>query len=255
MRTIAIANQKGGSAKTTTAVNLAACLAEKGKRVLVCDMDPQASATSWLGTKDAGRAPLDLLSEGGSLADVLRETTVPRVGLIPGSKWLAKAERTLAGDAGAELVLRNLVASFDGVSWDYFLIDCPPAIGLLTYMALTAAGSILIPVEASAMAIAGLARLQETIEQIRTRLNPSLDVNGVLVCRVNDRRRITRDVVSGLKARYAEKVYATVIHENARLLEAYSRQSPITAYDGGKSRGAADYRALADEFLARNGGS
>ncbi len=250
MRTMAIANQKGGSGKTTTSVNLAAALGEQGRRVLMLDLDPQHSATAWLGLKNPGKGLYELFVNQASLLDVLQKTAVPGVDLAPSSPWLVGVERTLAGEVGAEHLLRRNVAALPADRWDYLLIDCPPTLGILTINALAAVREVLVPVEAHVMALAGLAQLLHTVEIVKDRLNPDLRVSGILACRMDGRTRHAREVVDQLRERSGPLVYQTVIRENIRLAECPSFAQPITGYDP-KSAGAADYRHLAREIMAQ----
>ena len=248
-RLIAITNQKGGSGKTTSAVNLAAALAEGKHQVLLVDLDPQASASTWLGVKDGGRGLLDLLTEGGKLIDLVRQTNAPGVDLIPSSSWLVGVEKALAGEVAAETILRSHLANLP-VQWKYILLDCPPALSLLTVNALAAAREVLVTVEAHVMALHGLARLIQTVGVIRERLNPELEITGILPCRVDVRTRHAQDVMEELRTRFGKLVFKTVIRENVRLAECPSFGQPITQY-APESHGAEDYRALAREILAQ----
>ncbi|MBW1990745.1 MAG: ParA family protein [Deltaproteobacteria bacterium] len=250
MRKFAIANQKGGSGKTTTAVNLAAALGEAGRRVLVVDLDPQHSATAWLGVRDTGRGLYDLFVGDGDLSRVITSTGVPGVDLAPSSPWMVGVERILVGEVGAEQILRRNLAKLPADTWDYVLVDCPPTLGLLTVNALAAVQEVLVPVEAHVMALTGLAHLLHTVEVVRERLNNDLRVSGILACRVDARTRHAREVVEQLREHNGELVYRTVIRENIRLAECPSFAQPITRYDS-KSSGAADYRALAQEIIAQ----
>ena len=252
MRTFAIANQKGGSGKTTTSVNLAAALGEKGRRVLVIDLDPQHSTTAWFGVKNAGKGVLGIFAENGSMLDLVQESGVAGVDLVPSSSWLVGAEKMLAGEVGAETILRRNLDRLPPDRWDYVLIDCPPTLGVLTVNALVAVAELLVPVEAHVMALSGLAQLLQTVEVVRDRLNPDLRVSGILACRVDFRTRHAREVVEQLRQRSGSLVYRTVIRENIRLAECPSFGQAITAYDS-KSAGAADYRALADEIISQEG--
>ncbi|MDO9532129.1 MAG: ParA family protein [Deltaproteobacteria bacterium] len=252
MRTFAIANQKGGSGKTTTSVNLAAALGEKGRRVLVIDLDPQHSTTAWFGIKNAGKGVLGIFAENGSMLDLVQDSGVAGVDLVPSSSWLVGAEKMLAGEVGAETILRRNLDRLPPDRWDYVLIDCPPTLGVLTVNALVAVAELLVPVEAHVMALSGLAQLLQTVEVVRDRLNPDLRVSGILACRVDFRTRHAREVVEQLRQRSGSLVYHTVIRENVRLAECPSFGQAITAYDG-KSAGAADYRALADEIISQEG--
>ncbi|HEX4967765.1 MAG TPA: ParA family protein [Nitrospiraceae bacterium] len=247
MRLIAIFNQKGGSGKTTTAVNLAAALGEQDRHVLVLDLDPQASASSWLGVKDGGRGLLDVFTDGLALAGLIQPTSADGVDVIPSSTWLVGAEKALAGEVGAETILRRRLAALKG-PWQYILIDCPPALGLLTVNALAAAQEVLVTVETHVMALSGLARLLETLEVVKERLNPDVKIAGILACRVNARTRHAQEVVEQLQKRFGSLLYHTLIRENVRLAECPSFGQPITLYDP-RCNGATDYRQLATEVI------
>jgi chromosome partitioning protein len=252
MRTIAVTNQKGGSGKTTTAVNLAAALANEERRVLLIDLDPQASASSWYGVREAGRELLDVFVEDRPLADVVRPTNVPGVELAPSSAWLVGVEKFLATEVGAEAILGRKLAELPPDRWDYVLLDCPPSLGLLTVNALAAVQEVVVPVEAHVMALAGLAQLLRTVEVVKARLNPRLVVSGILPCRVDVRTRHSREVVDQLRQRFNGQVFRTVIRENVRLAECPSFGQPIIRYDRA-STGAWDYRSLATEVKAQEG--
>lgn len=252
MRTFAIANQKGGSGKTTTSVNLAATLAEKGRRVLLIDLDPQYSATAWYGIKTAGREVLGIFADNGDLGDLIQAAGPDGVDLVPSSSWLVGAEKILAGEVGAETILRRNLGRLPQARWDYILIDCPPTLGVITVNALVAVQELLVPVEAHVMALSGLAQLLQTVQLVQERLNSNLKVSGILACRVDSRTRHAREVVEQLRQRSGSLVYQTVIRENIRLAEAPSFGQPITLYDP-KSAGAVDYRALADEIIRQEG--
>lgn len=245
MRIIACVNQKGGSGKTTTAVNLAATLGERGKRVLLLDLDPQASATNWLGITDAGRGLLDAFSGATNLLDLVQSTPAPNVEIIGSSAWLLGVDKALAGEVAAETILRAKLRELPE-NWDYILIDCAPTLGILTVSGLTAAREILIPVEAHVMALSGLAQLLNTVAVVRERLNPKLEIAGILACRVDGRTKHALEVVDQLYERFGALVYPTVIRENVRLAECPSFGQPITLYDP-RSAGTLDYRALAND--------
>jgi chromosome partitioning protein len=252
MRTFAIANQKGGSGKTTTSVNLAAALGEKGRRVLLIDLDPQHSATAWFGVSNSGKGVLGIFVDQGNMADFIQEAGVSGVDLVPSSTWLMGVEKMLASEVGAETILRRHLERLSPDRWDYVLIDCPPTLGILTVNALAAARELLVPVEAHVMALGGLAQLLRTVEVVQERLNPELQLSGILACRVDARTRHAREVVEQLRERSGDLVYRTVIRENIRLAECPSFGQPITLYDP-KSAGAADYRALAEEIISQEG--
>ena len=252
MRTLAIANQKGGSGKTTTCVNLAAALGEQKRRVLMVDLDPQHSATSWFGIENSGKGVMGIFMDGGSLLDYIQPIEASGVDVAPSSAWLVGVEKFLAGAVGAETILKRQLSKLPKERWDYVLIDCPPTLGILTINALAAVRELLVPVEAHVMALAGLAQLLHTVEVVQERLNPELEVSGVLACRVDNRTRHAREVVDMLRKRSGNLVYQTIIRENVRLAECPSFGKPITQYDP-RSHGAEDYRALAQEVIHQEG--
>jgi chromosome partitioning protein len=252
MRVIAIANQKGGTGKTTTTVNVAAAFGELGRRVLVVDLDPQGNASAWLGVRDGGAGLLEALTaeDGGSLDGLVRASCARGVEVIAASAQLARAERHLAEVVGGERVLLELLGGLGPGRWDYVLIDCPPALGQLTINALAAAGELLVPVEASTMAVAGLADLVRTVERARRLLNPGLAICGIFACRVDARTVLARDVVAALRERFPGLALATSIRETVRLREAWGHAQPILVYAPASS-GAEDYRCLAREIAGQ----
>lgn len=251
MRTIAVTNQKGGSGKTTTAVNLAAALGELRRRVLVIDLDPQASASDWFGVArdPAARGVLEVFTGNVHLADLVAHTDVPGVDLIPASAWLMGVEKATAGDVGIETLFRRALARLPA-TWDDVLIDCPPSLGFLAIAGLVGADDVLVPVEAHVMALSGLASLVQTVERVRERLNPALTISAILACRVDARTNLARDVLEQLRERFGPLVLQTVVRENVRLAEAPSFHQAITVY-APDSAGAEDYRAVARELVRR----
>lgn len=249
MHTWAVTSQKGGSGKTTTAVNVAAALGERGTRVLVVDLDPQCSASAWLGAHEDGRGLLDVFTGQATLGALVRETAVEHVSVVPASQWLVGVDRLVAGEPGAETIFRRALGKLPA-KWDLVLLDCPPSLGLLSVSALVAASSVLVPVEASSLGLAGLTGLLQTVETVRDRLNPSLTVGAILACRVDTRTNLGRDVVDDLRRRFPKLVLQTTIRESVRLKEAWSFSQPVTAY-APTSSGAEDYRAVAVELLNR----
>jgi chromosome partitioning protein len=249
VRVIAIANQKGGTGKTTTAVNLAAALAETGRRVLLLDLDPQGSASKWYGFHSGGEELAAVIAGKLPITAAIHETAVPGVSVVPSSPGLARAEVDLSTmKAGADRALRRRLQVIAPGSFDYVLIDCAPSLSYLTVNALTTAGEVLIPVEARVMAVAGLAQLLDTLQEIRDVGDHPIEVAGVLACRVDNRTRHARTVLSHLEESYPGAVLRTQIRETIRLGECPAAVSPITEY-APDSTGAADYRDLAREII------
>ena len=249
MRRLAVTNQKGGSAKTTTAVNLAAALAEGKRRVLVIDLDPQGNTTSWLGLGKPEKGVLELLTESVPAQALVQPTGVEGVGCIAATPALNGVERGLAREVGAEMTLRRCLANLTN-DWDYLLIDTPPTLGILTLNALTAAEELIVPVEAHVLALAGVAQLFDTVHMVNERLNPGLAIAGIVACRVDTRTRHSGEVTESLRKIFKGLMYEVTIRENIRLAEAPSFHQPITVY-APQSSGAADYRALAHEVIAQ----
>jgi chromosome partitioning protein len=244
MRTIAVTNYKGGSAKTTTTVNLAAALGEMGHRVVVIDMDPQGSASSWLGVDGATEGVAEAIYGRARLAELLYETTAPSVVLVPASPSIVVSDPKQ--EIQIALGLMRAVEELPKL-WDVLLVDCPPTLGYLAIAPLTVCQEALVPVEARVLAVAGLTSLVETLARVRRRLNPTLRLAGVVACRVN-RTTHARAIIERLEERFPDSFMATKIRENVRLAEAPSFQLPITLF-APNSTGADDYRALARELL------
>lgn len=248
MRKIAILNQKGGSGKTTTAVNLAATLVEANKKVLLIDLDPQASASMWYGFKDKGKGLYQVLTEDRKLEDVIEKTSIDGLHILPSSSLLSGVEKVLANEVASESILKDKIENLPSQPWDYLLIDCPPTLGILSLNALTMANEVLVPVEAHVMALHGLVQLLKTINLVKQRLNPRLEIMGILACRVDYRTKHSQEVLDQLRTRFEGKVCQSVIRENIRLAEAPLHLKPITLYDT-QCNGASDYRKLAKELM------
>lgn len=251
-RTLALANQKGGVGKTTTAISLAAFLAAKGARVLLVDVDPQANATSGLGF-DKWRlkaSTYDVLLGQCPLAEAIVLTNRRGLELLPSAPDLAAAEVELTVAERREWRLRDALAPV-AASYDFVLIDCPPSLGLLTVNALAAATDVLVPVQCEYLALEGLSLLLNTVERLRQSLNPELRVFGILMTMFDPRTNLSEQVVEEVRQHYPAAVFRTIIPRNVRLSEAPSHGKSILDYDA-SSRGAASYDALADEALERS---
>ena len=246
---VAIVNQKGGVGKTTTCVNLTSSLKEKGKRVLLCDFDPQANSTSGMGVdKTSARSVYDVLING---ADVTASVSRTRYGdVLPSSKALAGAGIEMIDRENREFLLKQALDVLSP-SYDYILIDCPPSLELLTVNALCAANSLIVPVQGEYFALEGLSDLMHTVRMVRRNLNPGLELEGVLLTMFDGRTNLALQVAEEVKRYFPGKVYATVIPRNVRLSEAPSHGKPINYYDR-VSRGAEAYSNLANEFLKQN---
>ena len=248
---IAIANQKGGVGKTTTSVNLSACIAAAGKRVLLVDEDPQGNATSGLGIdkKTIENSVYDVMINDLPAREAVKDTMIETLKLIPAHIQLAGAEIELVTMMAREQVLKRALADIRE-EYDYIFIDCPPSLGLLTLNALNAADTLLVPIQCEYYALEGLSQLMNTVRLIRKNLNPSLDVEGVVLTMFDSRTNLSMQVVEEVKKFFKNKVYNTIIPRSVRLSEAPSYGLPVIRY-APKSNGAVAYTALAQEMIQK----
>jgi chromosome partitioning protein len=244
---LAVVNEKGGTGKTTTAVNVAAAMAERGLSVLVVDLDPQAAASAWLGVHEPDDALADALIDEASLAAAVVPGNVAGVEVIPASRRLAAAEVHLAREPGGNGILRQALAGLPQGRWDMVVLDCPPTLGQLSVAALTAATHVLIPVEATIGASRALPQILKTIQSMRTRVNPGLEIVGLALIRVEPTRH-AREIAALLERRFGELLLPQVIRKTVRLQDAQLYSQPITVYDP-HSSGADDYRGLTSAVL------
>jgi len=246
---LAIANQKGGVGKTTTAINLGAGLGALERRVLLVDSDPQGNATRGLGGKASAPHLYHALSGEVPLSATIRPSGFPNLDLVPTQRDLVGVEVELVGEPGWEKRLKGVLAEVAD-RYDTILLDCPPSLGHLTVNALTAADGILVPLQCTYFALEGISELLATVERIQGSLNPALQIAGILLTMYDDRTNLSKDVAEEIRSHFAGKVFETVVPRNIRLAEAPSHGLPIFQYDI-KSRGAVAYLALAREFLRR----
>ncbi len=251
-KTIAIANQKGGVGKTTTTINLSASLAELGYTVLVIDIDPQGNTTSGLGInkKKLKATVYDLILDEVKLDDVLSKSVVDRVTVIPSDVDLAGAEIELIGVEEKEFLLKKIVDPIRD-RYDFIIIDCPPSLNTLTVNAMTTADSIIVPIQCEYYALEGLSQLVHTIDLVQKRLNPELQIEGIVFTMYDSRTNLSVQVVENVQKNLKQFIYKTMIPRNVRLAEAPSHGLPITLYDP-KSTGAESYRSLAKEVIEHN---
>lgn len=252
-RIIAIANQKGGVGKTTTSINLSSCIAAKGKKVLVVDIDPQGNTTSGYGIEknDLDNTIYELMLGDCSIEDCIIKDVIENISILPSNVNLAAAEIELIGVDKKEYILKNEI---DWVKdrYDYIIIDCPPSLSLLTVNAMTTADSVLVPIQCEYYALEGLSQLIHTVNLVKERLNPNLEMEGVVFTMYDSRTNLSAQVVENVKSHLNQKLYRTVIPRNIRLAEAPSYGQPINIYDP-KSAGAESYLALAEEVIDRKG--
>ena len=258
-RVLALANQKGGVGKTTTAINLGTALAAINQRVLIVDLDPQGNASTGLGIdrKSRARSTYDVLTGEAKLADVVLATAVPRLSIAPSTMDLSGLELEVANERDRSYRLRNAILSLPAANapdgFDYVLVDCPPALNLLTINAMAASDSILVPLQCEFFALEGLSQLLKTVEQVKANLNPKLTIHGIVLTMYDARNNLSDQVVADVKQFMGAKVYETIIPRNVRVSEAPSYGKPVLLYDF-KCSGSQAYVKLATEVVQRERG-
>ena len=250
-RIIAIANQKGGVGKTTTAINLSSCLADKGQKVLAIDMDPQGNMTSGLGVDkdEVEKTVYDLIIGEAGIDEVIQKNVMDNLDVIPTNIDLSAAEIELIGVDDKEFIVRNAVHKIRD-NYDFVIIDCPPSLSMLTINAMTTADSVLVPIQCEYYALEGLSQLIHTVQLVKERLNPVLEIEGVVFTMYDARTNLSLQVVENVKDNLQQNIYKTIIPRNIRLAEAPSYGMPINKYDP-KSAGSDAYMRLADEVINR----
>lgn len=250
-RIIAVANQKGGVGKTTTSTNLSACLAEKGEKVLLVDIDPQGNATSGVGIdkNDLENTVYDMIIGECSIDECLIKEALENLDVLPSNVNLSGAEIDLIGIDDREFILKKNIDKIKD-NYEYIIIDCPPSLNMLTVNAMTTANTVLVPIQCEYYALEGLSQLLHTINLVKERLNPELEMEGVVFTMYDARTNLSLEVVENVKNNLKQSIYKTIIPRNVRLAEAPSHGLPINLYDG-KSVGAESYRLLADEVIER----
>lgn len=251
-RIITIANQKGGVGKTTTAINLATALAAIGERVLIVDLDPQGNASTGLGIERRNRkqSSYDLLTGTHTILETTLETAVPNLFIVPSTMDLLGVEMEIAQQPDRVFRLRRALNSSDALAFSYILVDCPPSFNLLTMNAMAAAHSVLVPLQCEFFALEGLSQLLETVDQVRRTVNPSLDIQGIVLTMFDSRNNLAQQVVNDVRTHLGEKVYHTLIPRNVRVSEAPSYGKPAILYDL-KCAGSQAYLQLASEVIQR----
>lgn len=247
MQVVAIASQKGGTGKTTTAVHLASGLALQGQRVLLIDLDAQANASSWLGV-DGGRSMYEWFGSGGEapFGDVVQETAWDGLSVAPSSEWLHGIDRVIKDEVVPQTMIRRALGQLEPGAYDWVVLDTAPSLGVLTVNALAAADTVLVPVAAHVMSLGGLAQLLRTIDKVKEGLNPSLAAPRVLACRVDARTNHSKDVQKSLRERFGRDCLSTYVRENVSIAESYSHAQPVYDY-AARSSGSEDYYAVSQE--------
>ena len=250
-RIIAIANQKGGVGKTTTAINLSACLAEKGQKVLAIDMDPQGNMTSGLGLDkdDVDKTIYDMIIGESEIETVIKKETIENLDILPSNVDLSAVEIELIDVENKEFIVNNSIQKIRD-NYDFIIIDCPPSLSLLTINAMTTADSVLVPIQCEYYALEGLSQLIHTVELVKDRLNSKLEIEGVVFTMYDARTNLSLQVVENVKDNLQQNIYKTIIPRNIRLAEAPSYGTPINQYDP-RSAGAESYMRLADEVIEK----
>jgi len=252
-RVVAVANQKGGVGKTTTAISLGATLAAYERRTLILDLDPQSNCTAGLGC-DGGDGPTsyEVIIGGATVEEAARPTAFPHLGMVPATPDLAGAEVELVGMVGREFRLRDALAEDQMGAYEFMFVDCPPSLGLLTLNALAAADGLLVPIQCEYFAMEGVSMLMATVDEVRRYLNPGLTIDGILLTMYDERTNLAQQVAAEVRGVFGDLVFETVVPRNVRLAEAPSFGRPIHAYDL-RSRGSQAYLQLGREYLERMG--